>query len=61
MCDYCNGESDLIDSFDGEESHRVWVDAGEKRLHSMTVYEDGTYGDDWSVDIDHCPVCGRKL
>ena len=61
MCGYCNGELDLIDAFDGEESNRVWLDVEKKRLHSMTVFEDGTCGEDWAVDIDFCPVCGRKL
>lgn len=64
MCNYCgNGEYkfDLMDVTLGEESNRVWIDEGEKRLHSMTVLEDGTCGEDWSVDIDFCPVCGRRL
>lgn len=52
MCEYCKNKEKISEYID---KNKIYIDEGE--LNITTSSGDITY----SVDINYCPMCGRKL
>ena len=59
-CNYCHGDSLPIMSMDDGDEADVWVSG---RTLKVSVFDNyGTYIiDTYGVNINYCPMCGRKL
>ena len=62
MCDYCNNEQDFnikeawVFDKDIKEELNIFVEESHLTIDYKNAEADGFY-----IDINYCPMCGRKL